>query len=290
MFTLTILIGGTLLSSAILAGWPLVWSRALRPAVQGVGGTFFLVAGGGAFFVLASGLIGSGSDAAYAQASDSIGDAAAKSNDETAFFTKAEASPLHTPIQTSVDDVKIIGNAPAWVGSEPVREGSIHTTAVSSDPYTTELEAEKALDAELEKQTDDYVEWVLGSKLAPKFIHYKADDIKRELVPADKTYADKVESPTVGLVHRRHALLEFKPEFRDRLKHEWNEIKAKWRLAQFGLVAGGAILFLATVFGYFRLDTATRGYYTGRLQFLSAAAILAIVGAGAVLARWIAWL
>jgi hypothetical protein len=44
------------------------------------------------------------------------------------------------------------------------------------------------------------------------------------------------------------------------------------------------------MFGYFRVDNATRGYYTGRLQFLSAAAILAIVGAGVVLARWIHWL
>ena len=44
------------------------------------------------------------------------------------------------------------------------------------------------------------------------------------------------------------------------------------------------------VFGYFRVDNATRGYYTGRLQFLSAAAILAIVGAGVFCARWIYWL
>jgi hypothetical protein len=47
---------------------------------------------------------------------------------------------------------------------------------------------------------------------------------------------------------------------------------------------------LGSVFGYFRLDNATRGYYTGRLQFMAAAAILAIVGAGALLGRWITWL
>lgn len=291
MVTFTIMIGGTLLAAAVLAAWPLLMSRGMRPALQGVGGTLCLVAGAGAFFALASGLVGSSSDVAYGQAADRPDNAAAaNSSSETAAVTKSETAPLHTPIETSVDDVKIIGEAPAWVGSKPVREGTVHTTAISSDPYSTELEAEKALDAELEHQTDEYIEWVLGTRLAPKFLHYQAEQIKHELVPTDKTYSDKVESPTVGLMHRRHALLEFKQDFRDCLKHDWSEIKAKWRLAQFGLVAGGAILLLSTVFGYFRLDTATRGYYTGRLQFLSAAAILAIVGAGVVLARWIAWL
>ena len=63
---------------------------------------------------------------------------------------------------------------------------------------------------------------------------------------------------------------------------------AAWR--RLGLFAGAALLLLASVFGYFRLDNATRGYYTGRLQFMTAAAILAVVGAGAVLAQWIHWL
>jgi hypothetical protein len=39
-----------------------------------------------------------------------------------------------------------------------------------------------------------------------------------------------------------------------------------------------------------RLDNATRGYYTGRLQFMTAATILGVIGAGAVLAQWIHWL
>jgi len=290
MITMTILIGGTLLFSAILAGWPLLLSRTARPAVQGAGGTLCLFAGGGAFFMLVSGLTGAAGESAYAQAADASDNATAKANDETAFFAKADATPLNTPIQSSVDEVRIIGNAPAWVGSQPVRDGSVHTVAVSSDPFSTDLEAEKALDTQLEKETTDYIQWVLGSSLAPRFIHYGVEEIKRDHISADKTYIDQVESPTVGMMHRRHALLEFKPEFRIELQQRWNEIKAKWRLAQFGLVAGGAILLLATVFGYFRLDTATRGYYTGRLQFLSAAAILAIVGASVVLARWIAWL
>jgi len=67
-------------------------------------------------------------------------------------------------------------------------------------------------------------------------------------------------------------------------------VRATSRLAQTGLLSGGVLLLLGSIFGYFRLDNATRGYYTGRLQFMTAAAILAVVGAGAVLAQWIHWL
>ena len=91
-------------------------------------------------------------------------------------------------------------------------------------------------------------------------------------------------------MHQVHALLEFGPDFRQRITSQWHDLTAYYRLLQMGLVAGGALLFLGTIFSYFRLDNATRGYYTGRLQFMTAAAILAIVGSGAVLARWIYWL
>jgi hypothetical protein len=38
---------------------------------------------------------------------------------------------------------------------------------------------------------------------------------------------------------------------------------------------------LGTVFGYLKLDTLTRGYYTHRLQFAAAGLILATAGAAA---------
>ena len=54
--------------------------------------------------------------------------------------------------------------------------------------------------------------------------------------------------------------------------------------------AGIVLLLVTTLFGYFKLDTATRGYYTGRLQFAAAAAILALVAASVLLAKWIPWM
>ena len=48
--------------------------------------------------------------------------------------------------------------------------------------------------------------------------------------------------------------------------------------------------FLGLVFGYLKLDTATRGYYTGRLQIGALAAVLSLAAAGVLLARWIPWM
>jgi hypothetical protein len=93
-----------------------------------------------------------------------------------------------------------------------------------------------------------------------------------------------------GPMHQTHALLTFDEKFRKELAARWTKVKGASRLGQLGFFAAGGLLLISSIFGYFRLDNATRGYYTGRLQFMTAAAILTIVGAGAILAQWITWL
>ena len=49
------------------------------------------------------------------------------------------------------------------------------------------------------------------------------------------------------------------------------------RLKYTAVATGGLFGLLATVFGYLKLDTLTRGYYTGRLRMAAAMTILALV-------------
>ena len=91
-------------------------------------------------------------------------------------------------------------------------------------------------------------------------------------------------------MHENFARLEFDSKFRGELTRRWNQVRAKSRLASAGVFSGAALLLVAAVFGYFRADNATRGYYTGRLQFMAAAAILAVVGFGTIIIRSIPWL
>jgi hypothetical protein len=171
------------------------------------------------------------------------------------------------------------------VGQAPQLEGSIHSVAVCSDPYATHQQAVQALERKLEDATEKYITDYLHSKFAANLIHYDVKDIKRQLLTPSNVYHEKI-TVSIGPMHQVHALLEFKPDFREQLDQRWGEMRATYRLAETGLISGGVLLVLATIFGYFRLDNATRGYYTSRLQFMAAAAILAIVASSAMISKW----
>lgn len=208
-------------------------------------------------------------------ASPSPGSAEPLPDDESQFFIP--------------DGVIIPPGRPAWVDSLPVREGKVHTTVVCSDPYATQQQAMHALDDKLQVAAADYIRDHLESDLAPQLVRFKLGDIKQRLLEPENVYHEKI-MVSIGPMHQVHAKLEFGEAFRAEIEKRWGELRAVYRLAQTGLVSGGVLLLLATVFGYFRLDNATRGYYTGRLQFMAAAAILAIVASGVMFSRWIHWL
>jgi hypothetical protein len=50
------------------------------------------------------------------------------------------------------------------------------------------------------------------------------------------------------------------------------------------------LVLLSVVLGYFKADTATRGYYTRRLRFGVATVILALAAAVYFAARWLPWM
>ncbi|MDX1945399.1 MAG: hypothetical protein SFU86_08320 [Pirellulaceae bacterium] len=199
------------------------------------------------------------------------------------------ASPSDPVIETPAELV-IPAGRPEWVAAAPKLDGDVQQFSVSSEPWHSKPEARRKLDEALVAQTSEFIVDTLGSQLATSFpaLHYDAKTIRARLVTAN--YDETIVSPSVGPMHVLHARLEFGPDFRAEIERKWSEIRATSRLVQTGLFAGAGLLILGAVFGFFRFDTATRGYYTGRLQLLTSAAILAVMGAGAVLARYVHWL
>ena len=205
----------------------------------------------------------------------------------------ADAQPAKSDdlkIETLADGTIVIpAGRPEWVKvAKSDLTGPVHKIYVTSDPYKLPRDAQHALEEAMKRATDEYVADQLNSPLAAKFVPYSLDAIEDRFVK--QTYNETINFESVGLMEQRHALLEFGPGFRDELRHHWAGRIAESRLYQVGLGAGAALLLLASVFGYFRLDNATRGYYTGRLQFMTAAAILAIVALGAAAAFRFTWL
>ncbi len=199
-------------------------------------------------------------------------------------------APASDPvIDESAFRVLIPANRPAWTSTKPVLSGTTHTIPVASGAYAKDIDARHAFDQALVEETRDYIAEHLGSDLAARFITYNAKQIKERFVRPENIH-DDVATYSVGPMHEYFALVEFGPDFRREIDHRWQAVRGQSRLLQFGLLAGAGLLLLSTMFGYFRLDNATRGYYTGRLQFLAAATILAVIGAGAIMARWITWM
>ena len=193
---------------------------------------------------------------------------------------------------------------PNWLESEDVRTGEVNgidTTAVCSGPFEQMGECRPALDEALEQAVSDYIDEYLGRLYGENFrassvVSYDAEYIRAKLVGTENVF-DERRDFSFGPMYQSHALIKFTPEFREVLDERRSEVATSWkqfvvggRLAGVGLVFGLILLFLAVISGYFRLDTATRGFYTARLQFLAAVAILAVIVAGALLARNVPWM
>lgn len=203
-------------------------------------------------------------------------------------------------VDPGTPSVVIPKGRPAWVESEPVTAGDVHTIAVASGPHERRGESLKALDEELRAAVDEYIDDYLGDVYgenfkASSFVNYDLTYIKSNLLAEDGTY-DEVIQFTFGPMHQSHALIEIDEAFRNELESKRAELDQQWRkLVKTGRLAGvgfGSALLLGllgVVFGYFRVDTATRGYYTGRLQLVAATMILALIVAGVVLAQLVPW-
>lgn len=185
---------------------------------------------------------------------------------------------------------------PDWVESEDVLEGETHLVVVTTGPHEHQSDCRRSLDEELAKAVDAYIDDYLGkvygdSFQASTFVNYDMDYIENEL--RQEAYAGK-KTYSFGPMYEMYALLEFDTDFReeldgrcDEIDEHWRQLKVAGRLTGTVLAVGFILALLGVIFGYFRLDTATRGYYTGRLKLASAVVILTLIVAGVLLAKHI---
>jgi hypothetical protein len=175
---------------------------------------------------------------------------------------------------------------PAWVDSLPDLSGDVHRIAISAGPFDRKSDCLQELDNEKVAAINRYINDYLGNPRASLFVHYDLDTINRRLLAPGNVHEETIEV-SLGPMHQVHALLEIDPQFRSELDSAWRDVLAGTRLGQTGLAAFGVLALLGVMFTYFKLDTATRGYYSTKLQMLAALAILALIGAGVLMSGWI---
>lgn len=192
------------------------------------------------------------------------------------------------PVESVAKVVYLAKDRPNWIEVPPTYVGEELQVAVLGGPFVSTRACEKQLGEEVGKTVGDFVNQHLGVKHADTFIHFSLDELRRKKVIREQ-FQEQLET-SLGVMNQVHAQLVFDDQFRDEVELRWSEIRARSRLAQTGLGSGVILLLLGTMFSYFKLDTATKGYYTGRLQFVTAGTILALVAASVLLAKWIPWM
>ena len=206
------------------------------------------------------------------------------------------------PVIDIVTEVEYLTERPDWVETRPTLQGNVHRLPVDSGLYSREQEADRALLERLNETIAEYIDDHVGKSYAAKLVGFNIERVGDQGNPdfqlvidgqafdmTQEVFREQVRV-SVGVMHQTHALVTLDQACREKVDHRWSEIVATCRLFQTGLGAGVVLLLLGTMFSYFKLDTATRGYYTGRLQFGAAAAILALIAVSVVLGKWIPWL
>jgi hypothetical protein len=177
---------------------------------------------------------------------------------------------------------------PPWINMAAFNIDDTVYRPVASGPYATRDECRRALAEAMKRAVDEYVDEYHGRPEAAGYVDIDLAYIKTHLRRGD-VYQERLQA-SFGPMIQQHALLEFRRDFREEIERRWNQAKVTSRLAHVGLAAVAILAGLATIFAYLRLDTATKGYYSGRLQIAAGAVILGLVALGILTARWIPWL
>ena len=186
---------------------------------------------------------------------------------------------LVTGVQAPAADDATVAR-PEWLELAKQNKLPLHADVVASELWATRDEAR---DDVLEKASVRALEFAADSvpKLRNKW--QVPTWLVRDRLLREPIFVEEVDW-TYGTMYRAHALLDLSPQKREALLSAWHEVVLRERLAQIGGGLAFVFISLVTLFGYLRLDDATRGYYT-RWLFTGAAALVA--GSAAVLYTWI---
>lgn len=169
---------------------------------------------------------------------------------------------------------------PAWMDGPMGRVGNVYRTTVKVGPSFSRTECEQQLPDALRLAVRIYTDHFLGDGKGQYVNDLDMSYIRNHLVRGEW---EERRQTTFETMITLHELLEFDSEANEVIEASYKQSVVMGRLG-YTTMGGGAILGLLTIlFGYLKLDTLTRGYYTGRLRLTAATAILALAAIAGLL-------
>jgi hypothetical protein len=181
---------------------------------------------------------------------------------------------------------------PAWVGSplklagefgyhssRVQREDGVSTFSVTAGPHATDELCQRDLTNVLQKAVEDYIDNYLGLPGAGRRVDLRMDFVRDQLV---QDYYYETQQHSFGPMRYLHALVRIDRDAHDRIRQAHQEALTQARLGYAGGAFGLLLVLVGTAFGYLKLDTATKGYYSGRLKLAATAVILTAAAVAAL--------
>ena len=195
-----------------------------------------------------------------------------------------EGSDSHLVFQSGAFDVV----PPEWY-EEPVQSADDKLVIkFFAHGFSDEL-LKDDFDTRLQSKIDSYVDQLLGPA-ANRFVRF-TDSEKEQLITRKEVrpgiYFDGQKRNPIDFCFTE---VVFDKPFDQLVTNKWVEKRQQSRLIQYGLIAGASLLLIGFVFGGLRLNSATSGFYQGRLQFFVAIVILGVIAAGFYFGTKIDWL
>jgi len=185
---------------------------------------------------------------------------------------------------------------PDWVVNPPGRSGAVFRRVMTSDPFSTDEECYRQVEDKMLVTTCRYVSDRVGNTWSRELRRQEyvpellPDQARRylERLGVDAGYlwkhvcpepeyrewvsssVDALGDPLMGPMRRIHVLMEIDEAVQRDLVGRWRESVLVRRLGIAGGTAAAVLALVGVVFVYLKIDTATRGFYSRRLQVVAA--------------------
>lgn len=257
-----------------------------------------------------------GEQSPSSQNSPSTGDQATSSNQVSPSASKSESRQDGAAIDTeNKSDSKETGSSDPDPSNSPSKsftsDPSLLTTAVGesafkvtvpdwfkdADSAAVAIEAfglthdqlQSDVRAEIRRSAHQVIDELLGSQ-AHQYVHFSDQEL--QALVSREEFRDGFYSDDSGdqPCEFYYAHLDLGSKFQREANKRWIETKQESRLLQYGLITGATLLLIGFVFGGIKLNSATSGFYQGRLQFFVAVVILGVIAAGVYFGTQIDWI